>query len=227
MTQFATPGAGRAYAGSYNLPPPPGRSAMGGNSGNGGSKAQVITVIAAILGMLGATISVIVDDYVKDKRVAQTEMMQAYSDYLDGSLQLNDAFLRPAINALAAEVSAIRQYQKSRGSDSGELSQSYSTATAALESIWNQWDSVQAKLEQVRLRGTPTAILAAGALSTAMGDRWSSAVKVSNSLAGPPKAVKITAALKSFETNGDPKSLSTFNQSREAYQAAIEREREA
>ena len=182
---------------SPHLPPPPRDRA---DRGRISARAQLATLVVALIGMLGSTITVVVGDYLQDQRRLQAERHSAYRDFLTATREFENQAIRTTTVALQERVTAVRGYNSDPVDSISQSTVTYPAEKSGFEGIWNAWGVLLEKYEEVRLQGSPASIRSATEVVNVSQKRWSYLSRISGLISGDPSRVVLTTELRRFET---------------------------
>jgi hypothetical protein len=146
----ASSGGGGDGGGGDRPPESRGRSESGG-------RAQTITLIVAVLGMLGSTLAVLVGDYLEDKSRQQEERRLAYTALKDSADDFENKSAKKILESLSSAVAEIQRDPVQQDLTS-KLEQDAGDLETDLDSLEDAYRDVQRKLDGVRLLGSGSVI---------------------------------------------------------------------
>jgi hypothetical protein len=126
----------------------------------------------------------VVGDYLQDQRRLDAERHLAYRSFLTAARELEDQAVRKTNTALQAHVKAIKDYQRDPNTNSAQLSAALAEESSAFDGVWDAWGALAEKYEDVRLEGSPTAIVEAGDVMDVALKRWNHLGHISDLLSG-------------------------------------------
>jgi len=145
-------------------------------------RAQTIALIVAVLGMLGSTLSVLVGDYLEDRRRMEQELRLVYTALRVSALDFEKVAAKEVLESLHAAIQNIQSDLPDQELLS-KLDEADETLKTALDALDQSYRTVQGKLDDVRLLGSRPAIDAAWEMNEAAGRRYNHLIDLNNRFA--------------------------------------------
>lgn len=159
-----------------------------------GSRAQTMTLLVAVIGIVGSVVTVIVGDQREDDRRIKVERRQTYREYAQVTKDFEEIYVFDMLQKLSAVRSAIQAYQKDplNAAVVSTVTSAYSDNARAWEQQRSSYRDVNAKYDDIRLIGSSSAIEAAGELNDAVRRRYNYLAGYSRLLSGEARSVNFS-----------------------------------
>ena len=196
---------------------------------NGASWAQTITLIVAVIGILGSVATTIIGDSLQDKRRLEQDRRGTYRALKTAADSFEDASVAKLLDAYRESVWHVRAYQNDPESLALEdkVDNAYAAHESAFERMREDWLSLAGRLDDVRMIGSPEAINLAWIVIDKSDQRYRYLADVYNELLGDRRQIRITRELKRLRnpnTWSKQKSQRDFRTAVTDYFHAITRE---
>lgn len=188
------------------------------------SKTESITLLVAVLGIVGSVVTVIVGDQIADDRRAKVERRQTYRQYAQLADDFEEISVSDRLQKLTALFSALKDVQQNPANSAyaSSLNTARSEDSQSFEQQWTALREVNAKYFDLRLIGSAQAIEAASELEEAVRVRSRYLIDYRRRMSGDPASVSL-ADVERFA--GENASMSeTFWKERREFWNVIEME---